>query len=135
MKFQAKQIEKDGSGRITLIAEEGEDLWHCYNLLAKGDRLKATAMRLLFKSYNRSVVIEGSTGSVGKTIHKTTLTIAVDSLFFDVQVNALRVNGRNAEENKYVKVLHIQIIVRWVHIILWISNCTGRLLFSKNAGM
>jgi protein pelota len=31
------------------------------------------------------------------------LTIKVESIFFDVQAAALRVNGKNVEENKYVK--------------------------------
>ncbi|KAJ3361618.1 hypothetical protein HDU91_003827, partial [Kappamyces sp. JEL0680] len=95
MKLQGKHLEKDGSGRITLVAEEGEDLWHTYNLLSKGDLLKATTIR--------RVVNEGTTGSVEKTTHKISLTIVVDTIFFDVQVNALRVNGKNAVENKYVK--------------------------------
>ena len=95
MKLQSKHIEKDGSGKISLIAEEGEDLWHVYNLLSKEDTLKATTIR--------RVVNEGTTGSTEKTSHKITLTIQVDSLFFDVQANALRVNGRNCVENKYVK--------------------------------
>jgi protein pelota len=95
MKLQSKHLEKDGSGSISLIAEEGEDLWHVYNLLSKDDLLKATTIR--------RVVTEGSTGSTEKTSHKITLTIQVDTLFYDVQANALRVNGRNAVENKWVK--------------------------------
>jgi protein pelota len=45
MKLVGKHLEKDGSGKITLVAEEGEDLWHTYNLLAPKDLLKATTMR------------------------------------------------------------------------------------------
>lgn len=95
MKLVSKYVEKDQSGSITLIAEEPEDLWHCYNLLSNEDTLKATTFR--------KVVSESDTGSTEKTSHKLTLTIKIESVFFDVQGCALRVNGRNIVENKYVK--------------------------------
>ncbi|KAI8905047.1 eRF1 domain 1-domain-containing protein [Gorgonomyces haynaldii] len=95
MKLVYKQLESDKSGSISLIAEEQEDMWHTYNLLQKGDRLKASTIR--------RVVTESSTGSTDKSTHKITLTIAVEEVFFDVQVAQLRVNGRNVEENKFVK--------------------------------
>jgi protein pelota len=95
MKLISKSLEKDGSGFIKLIAEEAEDLWHTYNLLAKDDTLRATTIR--------KVVSESNTGSTEKSSHKINLTIKVESLFFDVQASALRVNGKNIEENKYVK--------------------------------
>lgn len=95
MKVVSKHIDRDKSGYIRLIAEEAEDLWHVYNLLCKGDQLKASTVR--------RVVTESETGSTQKTSHRLTLTIRVDSIFFDTQVSALRVNGQNREENKYVK--------------------------------
>jgi protein pelota len=95
MKLVKKYIEKDSSGSITLIAEEQEDLWHTYNLLQVGDTLKATTVR--------RVVTETTTGSTEKTSHKISLTIKIESVFFDVQGLALRVNGRNTVENKMVK--------------------------------
>lgn len=95
MKCISKQLEKDSSGTIKLIAEEPEDLWHTYNLLVKDDLLKATTIR--------RVVSETLTGSTDKSSHKIQLTIQVESVFFDVQASALRVNGRNVAENKYVK--------------------------------
>ena len=95
MKTTFKDLDKNSCGSIGLIAEEGEDLWHVYNLLSKEDILKATTFR--------KVVTEGATGSTEKSSHRITLSIKVESLFFDVQGLVLQVNGRNCTENQYVK--------------------------------
>jgi protein pelota len=95
MKLIKKSLEKDGFGTLTMVPEEAEDLWHVYNLLQTPDLLKATTIR--------RVVTESNTGSTAKTSHKITLTIQVDSLFFDTQAATLRVNGKNVVENKFVK--------------------------------
>ncbi|KAJ3276254.1 hypothetical protein HDV01_005702 [Terramyces sp. JEL0728] len=95
MKLISKNLEKNSSGYVKLIAEDTEDLWHTYNLLFKDDILKATTVR--------RVVSETATGSTEKQSQKTTLTIKVESVFFDVQASVLRVNGKNIAENKYVK--------------------------------
>ena len=36
-------------GQVTLLPEEIEDLWHTYNLIAKGDKLLATTFRKVQK--------------------------------------------------------------------------------------
>lgn len=95
MKFVFKHVEKDGSGSVGLIPEEPEDMWHTYNLLAKGDQLKSTTLR--------KVTTESSTGSTGSQRVRTTLTIKVEDIDFDTQACMLRVKGRNIQENQYVK--------------------------------
>ena len=40
MKILSKVIEEGGEGFVKLIPEESEDLWHVYNLVAKGDVVK-----------------------------------------------------------------------------------------------
>ncbi|CAJ0767325.1 16078_t:CDS:2, partial [Entrophospora sp. SA101] len=45
MKLIGKHIEKDRSGCVTLCPEEMEDMWHVYNLITVGDKLKATTLR------------------------------------------------------------------------------------------
>lgn len=85
MKQTKKILEKDGSGFITLQAEDSEDQWHVYNLLRPGDTLKASTVR--------SIVSESNTGSTEKSTVRITLTIIVHQLFFDSQVCVLRVNG------------------------------------------
>lgn len=51
----------------------------------------------------RRVVTESATGATDKTTVRTTLTIRVTAVDFDVQGMMLRVNGRNIVENKHVK--------------------------------
>nr|XP_014353763.1 PREDICTED: protein pelota homolog [Latimeria chalumnae] len=96
MKLLSKDIEKDNAGQVTLIPEEPEDMWHTYNLLQVGDSLRASTIR--------KVQTESSTGSVGSTRIRTTLTICVETVDFDSQVCRLRVKGTNIQENEYVKV-------------------------------
>ena len=95
MKLERKVLDKNNCGSITLLAQEKEDMYTIYNLLAVGDTLTASTIR--------KVVAESSTGSTEKTSQRTTLCITVESLFFDVQALMLRVNGRNCKENSFVK--------------------------------
>lgn len=95
MKLIAKNFEKDSSGSVVLVPEEAEDMWHAYNLIAVGDRLRSTTIR--------RVQTESTTGSVSSNKVRTTLAIAVEGIEFDTQACMLRIKGRNVEENQYVK--------------------------------
>ncbi|CAG12659.1 unnamed protein product, partial [Tetraodon nigroviridis] len=95
MKLLHKDIEKDNAGQVTLVPEEAEDMWHTYNLLQVGDSLRASTIR--------KVQTESSTGSVGSSRVRTTLTLCVETVDFDSQACQLRVKGTNIEENQYVK--------------------------------
>ncbi|RKO87059.1 hypothetical protein BDK51DRAFT_6690, partial [Blyttiomyces helicus] len=95
MKLVGRHIEKDRSGRVSLLPEEAEDMWHAYNLIAVEDRLKSTTIR--------RVVSETATGSTDKNAVRITLTIQVETIDFDTQAGVLRIKGRNVEENKHVK--------------------------------
>ncbi|PVU84522.1 hypothetical protein BB561_007039, partial [Smittium simulii] len=98
MKLLKKYIEKDRSGSVRLIPEDSEDMWHIYNLVLKGDKIKASTIRG-FKS-------ESSTGSVTSDRVRVMLTIQVEDVFFDVQVGILHLNGKNCEQNNYVGQYH-----------------------------
>eukprot|EP00095_Tigriopus_kingsejongensis_P002917 snap_masked-scaffold336_size202805-processed-gene-1.26 protein:Tk02917 transcript:snap_masked-scaffold336_size202805-processed-gene-1.26-mRNA-1 annotation:"GG10049" len=95
MKLVHKSLEKDQSGTLTLIPEETEDMWHVYNLIAEGDRVRASTIR--------KVTTESSTGSTTSTRVRTTLTIQVENIDFDTQACMLRLKGRNVSENAHVK--------------------------------
>ncbi|XP_049867522.1 protein pelota [Pectinophora gossypiella] len=95
MKLVHKSIEKDGCGSVGLIAEEPEDMWHAYNLIAEGDAVTASTVR--------KVQTESSTGSSTSNRVRTTLTIRVENIDFDTQACMLRLKGRNIVENQYVK--------------------------------
>jgi protein pelota len=45
MKVLKRQLEKDGHGSIQMRAEESEDMWHAYNLIAAGDRVRTSTVR------------------------------------------------------------------------------------------
>ncbi|CAH3040495.1 unnamed protein product, partial [Porites lobata] len=83
------------SRSVVLAPEEAEDMWHAYNLIAVGDRLKSTTIR--------RVQTESATGSVSSNKVRKSLAIAVEGIEFDTQACMLRIKGRNVEENQYVK--------------------------------
>lgn len=95
MKIVSRDIDKNGTGSVTLIPEEAEDMWHAYNLVCVDDTLRSTTIR--------KVQNESATGSVSVNKVRTTLTIRIESIDFDTQGCVLRVKGRNIEENQYVK--------------------------------
>ena len=78
-----------------MVPDEGEDMWHCYNLITEGDHLKAGTIR--------KVQQESATGSSSSQRVRTTITIRVETTDFDTSACVLRVKGRNVEENKYIK--------------------------------
>ncbi|TVY85319.1 Protein dom34 [Lachnellula suecica] len=95
MRLIKQNIERDGSGTVTLLPEEPEDMWHAYNLIAPTDLLRASAIRRVTK--------EGATGSTSSQRVHMNLLIRVTSIEFDAQAGQLHVSGRVAEENQFVK--------------------------------
>jgi protein pelota len=97
MKIRKQQISsKDGEGSVTLVAEEPEDMWHLYNLVMRGDELRASTYR--------KVVSTSSTGSTRSDKKKITLTLRVEATSFDPVEGVIRVKGVNVGENRWVKV-------------------------------
>jgi len=95
MRLIKENIERDGSGTVTLLPEEPEDMWHAYNLIAPTDLLRASAVRRIVK--------EGATGSTSSQRVHMNLLIRVTGIEFDSQAGQLHVSGRIAEENQFVK--------------------------------
>ena len=95
MRLIKSNIELKGSGSVTLLPEEPEDMWHAYNLIAPTDLLTAYAIR--------KITTESATGSTSSTRQHLILKIRVTSIEFDPQAGQLHVSGRVAEENKWVK--------------------------------
>eukprot|EP00741_Cyanophora_paradoxa_P014819 tig00020825_g14295.t1 len=96
MKLLKKEILKDGSGYMVFMPDDGtEDLWHTYNLIAKGDHVRATTIRKVAKP-----TASGTTESERVRITLTLVVVAID---FDPQGGVLRIKGRNVAENEYVK--------------------------------
>eukprot|EP00116_Pleurobrachia_bachei_P005045 sb/3465307/ len=95
MKLLSNRVDRSGHGYMSFIPEEGEDLWHVYNLITAGDVVRCTTLR--------KVVTESSTGSTNAQRVKTNLTIRVETVSYDVEAMSLALKGRNIEENQYVK--------------------------------
>ncbi|OWA50088.1 Protein pelota [Hypsibius exemplaris] len=95
MKLISRNIDKFGSGTVSVTPEEAEDMWQAYNLIAEGDHVKASTIR--------KVNLESATGTSSSTRVRTTLTIEVQGVEFDTQASMLRVKGKNMAENDYVK--------------------------------
>ena len=91
-----QNVDRDGTGSITLYPEEAEDMWFAYNLIRPQDLLRASAVR--------RVTTESATGSTSSTRVHINLTISVTGLDFDTQASQLHVSGRITEETKYTKV-------------------------------
>lgn len=94
MKLLNKQIAKEGPGWVKMVAEEGEDLWHAYNLVREGDRVEATTFRKVQKDVGA--------GSESERV-KLKLMIAVEAVEYDAEGQQIRLKGRNLTENEHVK--------------------------------
>ncbi|WFD30178.1 Translation factor pelota [Malassezia sp. CBS 17886] len=76
MKIQSRQIERDGSGSVTVTPEGDEDLYHLYNLIQTEDLVRASAVR--------RVQSESSTGSIESHRVRLMLTVRVTKLDFEM---------------------------------------------------
>ncbi|KAH8925484.1 hypothetical protein BT69DRAFT_1197802, partial [Atractiella rhizophila] len=77
MKLLHKSISKDASGRVKLLTENSEDIWHLYNLLrpSSGDIVRCSTMR--------KITTTSSTGSVDSRKLRVTLSVRVEKLAYD----------------------------------------------------
>lgn len=95
MRVIGKNIDPLGAGSVSLIMQENDDMWHAYNLLSKGDAIKAVTYRKIKE--------ESKTGSVVTTKRKLNLVIKVDRIDYDTEGPSLRISGISASENKYMQ--------------------------------
>ncbi|KAI0750755.1 eRF1 domain 1-domain-containing protein [Daedaleopsis nitida] len=117
MKLVGKRIEKDRSGHVTVRPEDDEDMWHLYNLIQDGDRVRAAGIRRI-----QNVSATGSVDSKRVRLH---LTLAVTRITWapstapgadsgsstangapngaPAATATVEVAGRVAEENQHVK--------------------------------
>ncbi|KZZ88613.1 Translation release factor pelota-like protein [Ascosphaera apis ARSEF 7405] len=96
MRLTKQNIERNGSGAVTLIPEDPEDMWHCYNLIRPADIVKATTLR--------RVVSKSEAGDTTSRRIKLTLQIRVKTLDFDAQLSQLHINGQIMNETSETKI-------------------------------
>lgn len=85
---------RNASGFIKFVAEDGEDMYHLYNIIAAGDVIEGSTVR--------NVVKETATGSVKNRMHMK-VKLQVEKVEFDAEQGSLRINGRNVQENEHIK--------------------------------
>ncbi|MCJ1257730.1 Translation factor pelota [Lignoscripta atroalba] len=95
MRLIKQNINRDGSGSVTLYPEDPEDMWYAYNLIRPNDLLRASALR--------RITTESSTGSTSSVRLHIPLLIRVRSTSYDAQASQLHVSGQIAEETQYAK--------------------------------
>ena len=93
MKLVHKSLSKDG--KVGLIPEDSDDLWHVYNLVQRGDLVQTTTFR--------KVISESATGSTAAQKVKTTVTVSAEKIQFDAEADIVKVKGKNVEENRHIK--------------------------------
>jgi len=85
---------KDGNGTLKLLPETPEDMWHCYNIISKGDQLQTTT--------TRKVVQETSTGSRSSSKVRMVLRVEIEKIEFDDQACVMRIGGKNKKKCDHV---------------------------------
>ncbi|VIO92417.1 Uncharacterized protein BM_BM5411 [Brugia malayi] len=70
-------------------------MWHVYNLVRVGDRVRCTTVR--------KVTTESNTGSTYSQRVHTVLSISIETVDFDPIACILHLKGRNVAENQHVK--------------------------------
>lgn len=116
MRLVKNKIEHNGSGAVTLLPDEPEDMvppsyhphqpmpffshshlqWHAYNLIRPGDLLRASAIR--------RVTTVQDTGSTSSARVHLNLEIRVKDLDFDPQSSQLHVSGQIINETAHTKI-------------------------------
>lgn len=91
-----RDVVPQGPGSVKLVPEEADDLWHVYNLVAKGDRLSSVTVR--------KVQRESSSGERDVERVKLKLEIEVEAIDYDNVGAVLRIRGKNVVENEHVKI-------------------------------
>ena len=97
MKILNRSINfKTMEGSVKLEAEEEDEMYHLYNIIAAGDIVEASTVR--------NVVLENKAGAKAdkKRMH-IKVAIKVEKIEFDSEQGSLRLNGANCRESEYLK--------------------------------
>jgi protein pelota len=91
-----KRYSDDAGESIVLQFEEDEDVWHLYNLVVPGDRVKGVT--------TRKIAIERSGGAVSESERKTfTITLLIEKADYDPISSSIRYAGKNVGETEFVR--------------------------------
>ncbi|RWR74541.1 protein PELOTA 1 isoform X1 [Cinnamomum micranthum f. kanehirae] len=96
MKIVHRDLVPHGPGRVKLLPEESEDLWHLYNLIAKGDTVKSQTVRKVIKETDSGRRLDPERV-------RLSIEIKVEAVDYDQEGGLLRIRGVNIKENEYIK--------------------------------
>ncbi|EAN94245.1 hypothetical protein C3747_4g766 [Trypanosoma cruzi] len=93
MRLLRKGVRLDGGVEVKVTVGTSEDLWHLYNFVLCGDRVRARTRRKVAK--------ETSIGTKAAEVRFITLEVEVQQVEFSPE--ELRIHGINISENEHVK--------------------------------
>jgi protein pelota len=88
------EIKQDCPGKLTIIIDTADDLWHFYNVLFRGDLIQIKTTRKITK--------EGTGGNKSVKKEYIFLTLKVETFEYDAEGNEIRFKGKNVSENEYL---------------------------------
>jgi protein pelota len=91
-----KKYTDDAGESVVLQFEEDEDIWHLYNLVVPGDRVKGTT--------TRKIAIERAGGVISESERKTfTINLLIEKADYDPASSSIRYSGKNIGESEFVR--------------------------------
>lgn len=90
-----KRFSDESGQSVTLLLEEDEDIWHMYNLVVVGDRVKGTT--------TRKVAIERGNASVDSERKTFTINLHIEKAEYDAHSASIRYAGKNVGESEYIR--------------------------------
>jgi protein pelota len=91
-----KKYTDDAGESAVLQLEEDEDVWHLYNLVVPGDRVKGTT--------TRKIAIERAGGVISESERKTfTINLLIEKADYDPASSSIRYSGKNVGESEFVR--------------------------------
>ena len=90
-----RNVERDGSGVVKLMCDEAEDMWHLYNIIRVGDKVRSKTFR--------KILNESSTGSKTSQRVQLTLEVEIEAIDYDPSSSSIHLRGKNVMMNEYVR--------------------------------
>ncbi|CAN7014740.1 unnamed protein product, partial [Brassica rapa subsp. trilocularis] len=122
MKIVRRDFVRNGPGSVKMVAEDSDDLWYAYNLIAVGDSVMAVTFRYTLKGFMfvwlilvtislkvffrviRKVQREVPGGGRDSERVRLKLEVQVEEVDYDKDAAVLRIRGKNILENDHVKI-------------------------------
>ncbi|KAF2553585.1 hypothetical protein F2Q68_00037493 [Brassica cretica] len=96
MKIVRRDFVRNGPGSVKMVAEDSDDLWYAYNLIAVRD----SVMAVTFRKVQREV----PGGGRDSERVRLKLEVQVEEVDYDKDAAVLRIRGKNILENDHVKI-------------------------------